>query len=144
MGAKYVNWKRYRNRIEIIPQDAIYDTIVTMSVIDDFIAKFTPAQIAELERIRRIVHETVPEAEEAIVYGMSGFRYKTQYLVAFCAFKNHLSLFPAAAPIDAFAEQLQDYKLSKGTIQFTLERTLPEELIRGIVLKRVGDIEGKN
>jgi uncharacterized protein YdhG (YjbR/CyaY superfamily) len=47
-----------------------------MGVIDDYFAKIEPPERTELERIRRIVHETVPEAKEVITYGMPGFKYQ--------------------------------------------------------------------
>ena len=34
-------------------------------------------------------------------------------------------------------EELKDYKTSKGTIQFTVEKPLPDELIREIVRVRM-------
>src|SRR5215831_1299714 len=97
-----------------------------MSLIDEYLMQLGVPERAALERIRRIVHETVPEAEEVIGYGMPGFKYRGKYLVGFSAFKNHLSLFPASGPVEAFKEQLRDFNLSKGTVQFTLEKPLPE------------------
>lgn len=111
-----------------------------MSVIDDYLKKLELPQRAELERIRQIVQQVAPEAVEVITYGMPGFKYRQKYLIAFAAFKDHLSLFPAPGPIEALKDKLTDFKLSKGTIQFTLEHPLPESLIKEITLKRVADI----
>jgi len=114
-----------------------------MSVIDDFFEHLSEPNRVELERIRRIVHEAIPDAKEAISYGIPAFTYNDKYLVGFCAYKKHLSLFPAAAPIERFKEKLQAYKLSAGTIQFTLENPLPEPLIKEIILSRLADIKEK-
>ena len=70
-----------------------------MSVVDDYLKNLPEPQKAELERIRKIVKQTVPEAEEVISYGVPGFKYKGKYLITFAAFKDHLSLFPGSAPI---------------------------------------------
>ena len=112
-----------------------------MSVVDDFLQKVPNEQRRELERIRGIVREVVPDAVEVISYGMPGFKYKGKYLVGFCHFKDHLSLFPTNEPVEMFKDRLDGFRLSKGTIQFKLERPLPEELIREIVRYRVGMIE---
>ena len=34
-------------------------------------------------------------------------------------------------------EELRDYKTSKGTIQFTVEKPLPDEMVRQIVITRM-------
>jgi uncharacterized protein YdhG (YjbR/CyaY superfamily) len=44
--------------------------------VDDYLAKIKPSQRAELERIRTIAKNTVPEAEETIRYGMPAYLYK--------------------------------------------------------------------
>ena len=119
---------------------SFYDTIPTMTAFEEHLDKFSVSQKAELERIRKIVHDTVPGVEEVISYGMPAFRYKDKYLVGFCAYKNHLSLFPTSGPIEALKDKLEVFKLSKGTIQFTLENPLPEPLIREILLSRLADI----
>ncbi len=112
-----------------------------MSVVDDYLSKLSEPEKAALERVRQIVHTMVPEAEEYISYGMPAFKYKGKYLVGFCEFKAHLSLFPTSGPIEALKEKLKGFKVSKGTIQFTLEHPLPESLIKDIILHRVADID---
>jgi len=114
-----------------------------MTLIDDFLAKLSAPQRGELERIRQIVSSTVPDAEEAISYGMPAFKYNGKYLVGFRAYKNHVSLFPTSGPIDALRDKLEGYKLSAGTIQFTIEKPIPEETVREIVLNRAAAISGK-
>lgn len=96
-----------------------------------------------MERIRQIVKTTVPEAVELISYDMPGFKYRGKYLLGYAAFTHHLSLFPTPRPIELMAGQLAGYKTSKGTIQFTLETPLSEELIRQIVRLRRDNIDSK-
>lgn len=111
-----------------------------MSVVDDYLAEVDEPQRAELERIRQIVKRAAPAAEEVISYGMPVFKYHGQYLIGFAAFKNHLSLFPASHPIEVLKDRLSDFKLSKGTIQFTLDHPIPESLIKQLVDIRLTDI----
>jgi uncharacterized protein YdhG (YjbR/CyaY superfamily) len=111
-----------------------------MSVVDVYISELPAPQQAELERIRRIVRKYYPEAREAISYGMPAFKYQGKYLVAYWAFKDHLSLFPTGGPVEALQAKLTDYSTSKGTIQFTLKKPLPETLIVEILQERVRTI----
>src|SRR5580765_4258766 len=104
-----------------------------MSVIDDLLAKTEPPQRRELERVHRIVKRVCPECTEVVTYGMPGFKYKNKYLLSFAAFKNHMSIFPGAEPIELLKDKLQNYKLAKGTIRFTIDTPLPESTIVALV-----------
>ncbi len=112
-----------------------------MTVIDDYFEKIEPAQRQELGKIRKIVKELAPETVEVISYGMPGFKYKDHYLLGFNAFKDHMSLFPTSKPVEKFKDKLSEYKLSKGTIQFTLEKPIPEHLIKEIVIFRISNLQ---
>lgn len=105
-----------------------------MSVIDDYLKGVSEPQRQQLERIRETVKKLVPDAKEVISYGMPVFKYKGKYLIGFAAFKNHMSVFPGAAPIRELKDKLTSFNISKGTIQFTLENPLVEPLIEEIIL----------
>jgi len=109
--------------------------------VDEFLNQFSESQRAELARIRHIVEQTVPDAQELISYGIPSFKYKGKYLVGYCAYKKHLSLFPGGAPLELLREKLRDFKLSAGTVQFTLERPIPEAVIRELIEIRARAID---
>jgi uncharacterized protein YdhG (YjbR/CyaY superfamily) len=104
-----------------------------VSVVDDYLETLGTPEKAALEHIRAIIHKMVPEAEEVKTYGMPGFKYRGKYLASFAAFKDHLSLFPGAEPVEVFRDKLRGYTTSKGTIQFTLDNSLPDELLADII-----------
>ncbi len=110
--------------------------------IDEYIARW-PAGVQEiLQKIRAVVHEAAPGAEEAISYQMPAFKYKGN-LVYFAAFKNHIGFYPIPSGIEAFKEELSAYPQGKGSVQFPLDRPIPYDLIRRIVLFRVAENEKK-
>jgi uncharacterized protein YdhG (YjbR/CyaY superfamily) len=111
-----------------------------MSLIDEYFEKVSVSQKAELERIRTIVKQAVPEAEEVISYGMPAFKYNKKYLIGFAAFKNHMSIFPTSGPIEAVRQKLDRFELAKGTIQFTIGNPIPEPVIQEILSKRLAEI----
>lgn len=113
----------------------------TMPSVDEYLSNISAQQRAEYERIRKIVRQVVPEADEVISYGIPTFRYKGSYVLYFGAFKHHMSLFPGA-PL-AIADKLQDFKVSKGTIQFTADHPVPESIITEILRVRLADIAKK-
>ena len=58
--------------------------------------------------------------------------WKKQNLIQFAAFKKHIGLYPGPAAVETFADRLQGYKTSKGTIQFPYDMPLPLDLISKI------------
>lgn len=97
-----------------------------------------------LRKMRAAIRAAAPGATETISYGIPAFRYKKSLLVWFAAFQNHCSLFPKVSVIKALRSDLRKYKVSKGTIQFPVNKPLPAALIRKIVKLRVAEIENKN
>ena len=61
----------------------------------------------------------------------------------FAAFSDHCSLFPTAAVIEAFKNELKGFTTSKGTIQFPTDKPLPTALIKKMVKARVAQNESK-
>lgn len=88
----------------------------------------------ELERLRAIIKDVVPDAKEAISYGIPTYKYN-KTMVSIAAFKDHCSFFPGYT-VQEFLEELEDYKTSKGTIQFSPDAPIPEELVRRILQAR--------
>lgn len=109
--------------------------------IDDYLSKVPPDHRAELERIRALVRQLVPSAEETISYGMPTLTYKQRSLVYFTASKKHMSFFPSSWAIEELKDKLEGYKTTKHAIQFTLDNPLPDALIKELVLHHVRDID---
>ena len=61
----------------------------------------------------------------------------------YAAFSDHCSLFPTASVIKRFKEDLKDYKVSKGTIHFAVDKALPATLLKKMVKARLAEMEGK-
>jgi uncharacterized protein YdhG (YjbR/CyaY superfamily) len=112
-----------------------------MSVIDELLRDFSSADRESLQRIRELILATAPGAVEVMTYGMPGFKYKNKYLISFAAFKDHLSIFPGAQVVADFKDDIAGFKTSKGTIQFTPNNPLPDDLVVAIVKRRVQEIE---
>ncbi len=102
------------------------------ATVDEYIASCPGSARDRLERIREIVRELVPEAEERISYAMPAF-FLNGNLVYFAAFARHIGFFPGADGVAAFEGELDGFKHAKGSIQFPLDRPLPEGLIKKIV-----------
>jgi len=107
-----------------------------ITTITDYISAFPEDVQQILEKIRSIVKNIAPQAVEDIKYGIPTFVYNGN-LVHFAAYKKHIGFYPSPAGIEAFKEELKGYKISKGTVQFSLDKDIPYELIEKMVLFRV-------
>jgi uncharacterized protein YdhG (YjbR/CyaY superfamily) len=107
------------------------------STIDEYIARFPKEAQERLQRLRQVIQEAAPEAEEAIRYQMPTFRFAGKNLVFFAAFTHHIGFYPIPSGIAAFKKELSRYKQGKGSVQFPMDEPLPYDLVRRIVLFRV-------
>ncbi|MFN8344244.1 MAG: DUF1801 domain-containing protein [Spirosomataceae bacterium] len=113
---------------------------IKLTTIDDYIAGFPENIQLILEELRETIRQVVPEAEEAIKYGMPTFIYKGN-LVYFAAFKNHIGFYALPSGNVTFKEELSSYKTGKGSIQFPLDQPMPYALISKMVTFRVKENE---
>ena len=104
--------------------------------IDEYIKSFPPDIQKILERLRDIIHEIAPEADESISYGMPTIKLNGN-LVHFAAFEHHIGFYPTPSGIEAFEKELSPYEHAKGSVQFPLDEPIPYDLVKRIVQFRV-------
>ena len=107
-----------------------------IETIEDYIKGYPQNVQKILQEIRRAVRKTAPNAEEAISYQIPTFKLNGN-LVHFAAFKNHIGFYPGSKAIEIFSKDLKEYKTSKGTVQFPIDKPIPLSLIKKIVDYRV-------
>lgn len=107
-----------------------------MTVIEEYISTMPEDRQAKLQQLYKTIKQLIPEATEKMSYGMPTF-YLNGNLVHFANAKNHIGFYPTPGAIEAFKQELTEFKTSKGAIQLPLDRALPIELIKNIVLFRL-------
>jgi len=111
--------------------------------VDEYLARVPEPGRATLNKIRAAIKAATPrDATETISYGIPAFRHK-EVLIWFAAFADHCSLFPTGAIIEQFKGELKGYTISKGTIQFPLNKPLPASLVKKMVKARLAYIAAK-
>jgi uncharacterized protein YdhG (YjbR/CyaY superfamily) len=128
------------------PDAAAHATICPlpiMTTFDEYLANVPEPQKTELKRLRRVVRRMVPDAEEAVSYGMPAFKYKKRPLLGFRMSKNHLSVFPFSPDaVDAARDALVGFDVSKGTVRFTPEKPIQDAALEELLRHRLREIEG--
>lgn len=109
---------------------------IKFKTMDEYIVQF-PVEVQDiLQKIRFTIKEAAPNAKETISYQMPTFNLYGN-LVHFAAHKNHIGFYPTPSGIEVFQNELSTYKSSKGAVQFPLDKPIPYDLIKDIVMFRV-------
>lgn len=102
--------------------------------VDQYLASLPEPSRGAVKRVRAIVRKAIPSGQEGISYQIPTVRVGGAAAVYFAGWKQHYSLYPAsAALVAAFAEDLEPFEVSKGTIRFPLARPVPAGLIARLV-----------
>jgi uncharacterized protein YdhG (YjbR/CyaY superfamily) len=114
-----------------------------MKTVDEYLAGVPEPAYSTLQKVRAAIRSALPkEATEVISYQIPAFKYK-ETLMWYAAFSKHCSLFPGASVIAEFKNELKDFHLSKGTIQFPVDKPLPATLVKKLVKARLAELERK-
>jgi uncharacterized protein YdhG (YjbR/CyaY superfamily) len=81
------------------------------------VERLEPVRRAALEKLRAQIIAAAPGAEEVISYGQPCFKLHG-HLVAYGAFKNHLSFFPMSSTLIQQTPEAAAFATSSGTMQF--------------------------
>jgi uncharacterized protein YdhG (YjbR/CyaY superfamily) len=106
--------------------------------VDAYIAAAPKAAQPLLRRIRAIIRENAPKAEERISYRMPYYHYHGR-LVYFGVHTGHVGVYALGQTHEA--EGLQNYVAARGTLQFPFDEPLPEDRIAALIRKRVKENE---
>jgi uncharacterized protein YdhG (YjbR/CyaY superfamily) len=102
--------------------------------VNEYIAGFPPGVRNVLKIVRSTIRKALPDADEAISYGIPTFRRHGSSLIYFAGWKEHFSIYPSTARLAAaFKKELARYEVSgKGTIRFPLSEPVPVKLLAAL------------
>ncbi len=110
---------------------------------DDYLAGLDDERRAALQRLRMMIRDAAPEAEECISYQIPAFRLGG-LLVGFGATANHCAFYLMSSTVLASHwRDVAKYETGKGTIRFKPDRPLPAALVRKLVKARIEENRNK-
>jgi len=108
--------------------------------VDTYLMNLPADRQDALMQVRRLIQETVPEAEEIIRYKMPAYIYDEHIVCAFASQKHYMSLYVDVELLAKYREELSGIKnLGKSCIRFrriealsleTVEKILRETMVR--------------
>lgn len=115
-----------------------------MGSIEDALADVPQPHRECLQRVIDIARAAAPNAVEGFSYGMPALKVEGRPFIGVAVAAKHLSLFPFSPEvIDRVRDRLADFSLSKGTIRFTPEHPVPDDVVEEIVRLRLAEIMGR-
>jgi uncharacterized protein YdhG (YjbR/CyaY superfamily) len=112
------------------------------SPIDEYVAQAPAATRPILQKIRAIVRDEAPKAEERISYRIPAF-FDGGAVIYFALFKHHIGMFPPVKGDAALEKALAKYRGEKGNLRFPLDAPIPYPLIRRVVRARLKALRAK-
>lgn len=112
------------------------------SSVDTYFAEAPKESLDRLNRMRAIVMEEIPDGELVMAYGIPTVKLG-KAVVHFAAYERHIGFYPGAEVMKKFEPRLMMYKRAKGSVQFPIDRAMPEALIRDMIRARLKKMAAK-
>jgi len=113
------------------------------SNVDEYLENFNDSTKQKLESIRELMKQLVPDNQEKISYGIPTATLDGKYLVYFAGYDKHVSVYPIPPVHDeALQESINTYQAGQGTLKFPLDKPLPFDFIKEIILAHVHRLRG--
>jgi uncharacterized protein YdhG (YjbR/CyaY superfamily) len=106
--------------------------------VDDYIAAQSASVQPRLRELRAIFRAAAPNAAEVISYGMPTYKYRRGSM-HFGAAKRHCAIYGSAAHL--LGDELRGFVGEKGTVRFSLNEPIPQELVHKLVVATVAESE---
>lgn len=112
--------------------------------VDEYLVEVGEPQHATLQVVRTRLRALLPEAEEAMAYGVPAFKVDGVGVAGYAPAKRHCSYFPMSGQVlTTLADRLDGYDWSKGTLRFPVDEPLPADLLAELVAARLAEIAAK-
>lgn len=109
--------------------------------VDAYISAQPPETQRSLEELRSYIWLAAPNASELLNYNIPAFALveggKRDQQIMIAGYTKHIGFYPHSDVIQAFSDQLTEYKYAKGSIQFPLSNPIPKELVIKMVKYRL-------
>ncbi|WP_194785237.1 DUF1801 domain-containing protein [Actinomyces haliotis] len=112
---------------------------VELRTVADYLASVPLAARPGVDRLRELVRDVAPEAEEVVSYGLIGYRMPGRSKAArvfVSGWKGHLGMYPLPKDTEENTQlraELEPWVHGKGTLWLPLDGELPEDVLRRMV-----------
>ncbi|WP_019147048.1 iron chaperone [Timonella senegalensis] len=115
-----------------------------MAEFTDYIAGLGEPEKSAVERIHQRALSRLEGVGEGLGYGMPALTYRGKTLLSVQVAKSHIAYYPfSGAVVEALEGDLANFDHSKGTIRFSVDHPLPDDLVDRLIDLRRAEIDLK-
>ena len=105
--------------------------MTTKATHDTYIAAAPQAFQEALSRLRSLLAQALPDAEEVVAYNMPGFSVGGSVVASYAAFSKQCGLYLRPAAVSEHADEIAalGLKATKTGITFSPSKPIPDELV---------------
>ena len=105
-----------------------------MTEVEKYISQFEPDIQEKLLSLRQLFFELLPDTQESIRYKMPAYKVG-KYHLYFAAYKTHIGFYPVYG-LTEIEDEISKFraKKTKDTLHFMLDKTMPLDLIKKIII----------
>lgn len=112
-----------------------------LDAIERYLSDAPEPHRSTLVAVRATLRSILPDADEAMKYGMPTFVVNAKSVASYAAFKEHCSFFPHSGNVLGLAgDAIAGYEVSKGGLRFAPDQPLPKSLVKRLVRIRLDEI----
>lgn len=112
--------------------------------VDTYISTQSPEAQKALNELRSCIWLAAPNVSELMNYKIPAFALveggKCDKQIMIAGYPKHVGFYPHPATIEAFSDQLSEYKSAKGSVQFPLNKPIPKDLVIEMVRYRLSQL----
>lgn len=101
--------------------------------VDAYLAEAPAERHPALTSLRALIRKIAPTAEEAMMYGLPGYKLGEEIFCGFASQKHYMALYVCEDIVDKYHDQLGKLNCGKGCIRFRKWEDLPLDAIEGIL-----------
>jgi uncharacterized protein YdhG (YjbR/CyaY superfamily) len=103
--------------------------------VDEYLEAAPEPQRSTLTELRATLASILPDADEAMSYGIPAFKVNGKSVAGYAHFNKHCSYFPHSGSVLSRVEPklLEGYNWSKGTLRFPVDQAPSATLVRRLV-----------
>jgi len=94
-----------------------------------------------LLELKKCILKVQPNATELFNYNIPAYALvengKREQQIMIAGYKKHVGLYPHPTTMEKFDEELSEYKRGKGSVQFSLDKPIPKNLIERMIKYRL-------
>lgn len=114
-----------------------------MSELMTYLDSLAEPERSTVVRVYDRARALVPEAVEGLGYGMPALVVGGKPLLSVMVAKSHIGLYPfSPTALDTVRDELAGFSTSKGTVRFSPQAPVPDDVLDRLVLARRAEILG--